>query len=113
MIFCIRQAQNSRASQYKGGWLEQTSKGENTSATYGKIDGGRGSLYQKVGKGRASCQGFNDSTSLHGQQGVGNVAGPQLDDTGGDVGLPAGSLLLVLLDHCGQALQHQVQAVLP
>ena len=66
-----------------------------------------------MGKGRASRQGFYDSTSLHGQERVGNVAGPELDDAGGDVGLPAGSLLLVLLDHCGQALQHQVQGVLP
>lgn len=78
-----------------------------------KVGGGRGcGGYQEVGKGGAGCQGFNDSTSLHGQQRVGNVAGPQLDDTGGDVGLPAGSLLLVLCDHCGQALQHQVQSVL-
>ena len=69
--------------------------------------------HQQVGEGRAGCQGFYDSPSLHGQQGVGNVVGPELDDTGGDVGLPPRSLLLVLLDHACQALQHQVQGVLP
>ena len=68
---------------------------------------------QEVGEGGAGSQGLNDSRGLHGQHGVGNVAGPQLDDTRGDVGLPAGSLLLVPLDDCGQALQHQVQGVLP
>ena len=73
----------------------------------------RGYTYQKVGEGRAGCQGLNDSPGLHGQQGVSHMAGPQLDDAGGDVGLPRRPLLLVLLDHRGQALQHQVQRVLP
>lgn len=72
-----------------------------------------GNTYQQVGEGGAGCQGLNDSPSLHGQQGVSHMARPQLDDAGGDVGLPPRSFLLVLLNHRGQALQNQVQSVLP
>ena len=61
---------------------------------------------QEVGEGGASSQGLNDCTGLHGQHGVGNVVSPQLNDTRGDMPLPAGSLLLVPLYHCCQALQH-------